>query len=60
MASKNTELKPEQLAYLKIRTFLKFRNHINNDLLEVYNDGAAPYSTRVDWVRLVREGRETI
>ena len=61
MASKNTELKLEQLAYLKIRTLLKVpATNIHKDLLEVYNDEALPYSTLVDWARLFREGVESI
>ena len=61
MASKNTELKLEQLAYLKIRTLLKVpATNIHKDLLEVYNDEALPYSTLVDWARHFREGVESI
>ena len=61
MDSKNTALKLEQRVYVKIRTLLKVSaTNIHKDLLEVYHDGALPYSTVVDWARRFREGRESI
>ena len=61
MASKNTYLKLEPRAYVKIRTLIKVSvTNIHKDLLEVYHDRALPYSTVVDWARRFREGRESI
>ena len=50
MASKNTDFKIEQRAYVKIITLLKVSpSDIYKDLEEVYKDTALPCSTVVDW-----------
>ncbi|KAI6650686.1 Transposase [Oopsacas minuta] len=61
MASKSTDFKIEQRAYVKIRTLLKVSpTDVHKDLEEVYKDTALPYSTVVDWARRFREGRVSI
>ncbi|KAI6653077.1 Transposase [Oopsacas minuta] len=61
MASKSTDFKIEQRAYVKIRTLLKVSpTDVHKDLEEVYNDIALPYSTVVDCARRFREGRVSI
>ena len=50
MASKSSDFRIEQRAYVKIRTLLKISStDIHKDLEEVYKDTALPYSTVVDW-----------
>ena len=61
MASKNTDFKIEQRAYVKIITLLKVSpSDIYKDLEEVYKGTALPYSTIVDWVGRFRESRVSI
>ncbi|KAI6649963.1 hypothetical protein LOD99_6327 [Oopsacas minuta] len=61
MASKSTDFKIEQRAYVKIRTLFKISpTDVHKDLEEVYKDTALPYHTVVDWARRFREGRVSI
>ena len=61
MASKSSIIEQEQRAYIKFRSLLKDSNrNIHNDLVGVCGDQALAYSTVRRWVRLFREGRDSI